>query len=158
MFLCIWLPEMVSFSVAGFGWPRKSCRQNRFTTTIYYLPTYLLPRTYQPSQQLSQFYYYGYYSYSTTRLQYIGIQQAQSLKSICRKQLQPAHFPVSHIMTTTTTAELVGWLPALDTSQFARKLILLKLRQVGKMILKDLLAPFYLLQNFSENPREEKKM
>ena len=27
---------MVSFSVAGFGWPRKSCRQNRFTTTIYW--------------------------------------------------------------------------------------------------------------------------
>lgn len=34
---CIWLPEMVSFSVAGFGWPRKSCRQNRFTTTIHQL-------------------------------------------------------------------------------------------------------------------------
>ena len=63
MFLCIWLPEMVSFSVAGFGWPRKSCRQNRFTTTIYYLPTYYL----EPTNHPSQFYYYGY-SYSTTRL------------------------------------------------------------------------------------------
>ena len=48
---CIWLPEMVSFSVAGFGWPRKSCRQNRFTTTIYYIPTTYLGTKFQPSQQ-----------------------------------------------------------------------------------------------------------
>ena len=53
MFLCIWLPEMVSFSVAGFGWPRKSCRQNRFTTTIYYLPTYYLEPTNHPSSSAS---------------------------------------------------------------------------------------------------------
>ena len=36
--MCIISAEMVSFSVAGFGWPRKSCRQNRFTTTTIYSP------------------------------------------------------------------------------------------------------------------------
>ena len=50
-----------------------------------------------------------------------------------------AHFPVSHIMTTTTT-ELVGWLPDLDNSEFNRKFIFsvdAQPRRNGKFLSKD---------------------
>ena len=93
MFLCIWLPEMVSFSVAGFGWPRKSCRQNRFTTT-----TAAVAPPPPPAIPVAIHHYYDYL---------LGSEFKVYLSEAAAAAEYWAHFPVSHIMTTTTT-ELVA--------------------------------------------------
>ena len=135
MFLCIWLPEMVSFSVAGFGWPRKSCRQNRFTTTIYYLPTYYLEATNHPSSSASSI-TMATSSYSSTRLQYIGRYIVGSEFKVYLSEAAAAssfsRFPYNDNNNNSGTR----WLTAGFGHQSICQEINSSKTQVGKMILK----------------------